>query len=60
MTEKSGQQKQPRAPKIAGLCAAAKRLGVSRGHLSFVLHGHRQSAPLLARYRADQNPSHEN
>lgn len=32
------------------LTAAAKMLGVTREHLSRVLHGHRQSRRLLQRY----------
>jgi hypothetical protein len=38
---------------------AAKKLGVSRGHLSYVLHGHRESRPLLRRYRALLNNGKE-
>jgi len=43
-----------RGASIAGICAAAANLGVSRQHLWAVLRGHRQSAPLLARYKANQ------
>jgi len=31
---------------------AAKRLGVTRTHLSLVIHGHRQSRSLTQRYAA--------
>ena len=39
----------PRA-RIAGLTHAARSLGVSRTHLSLVLHGHRESKSLTKRY----------
>lgn len=38
------------APK--SLAEVARRLGVTREHLSRVLHGHRQSASLTRRFRA--------
>jgi hypothetical protein len=38
------------------LTAAAKALGVTREHLSRVLHGHRQSRRLLQRYAALSHP----
>jgi hypothetical protein len=41
-----------RSKRIAGICAAAKRLGVTRGHLWAVLTNRRESVPLLARFRA--------
>ena len=44
------------------LTAAAKALGVTREHLSRVLHGHRQSRRLLQRYAAiaQHQPSRKN
>jgi hypothetical protein len=41
-----------RSKRIAGICSAAKTLGVTRGHLWAVLTKRRESKPLLARYRA--------
>jgi len=38
-------------PRIKGLTSAAERLGVTRTHLSLVLHGHRKSESLLNRYQ---------
>lgn len=38
---------------------AARRLGVTREHLSRVLHGRRQSPPLLARYEVIRS-QHQN
>lgn len=40
-----------RGLRIRGLSDAARKLGVSRTHLSLVLHGHRESASLSRRYR---------
>jgi hypothetical protein len=43
--------------RIKGIGKAAKALGVTQTHLSLVLHGHRDSKPLVRRYeqlRADQ------
>lgn len=37
-------------PRIKGLTSAAKELGVTRTHLSLVLHGHRKSESLSAGY----------
>lgn len=37
---------------IPGICADARRLGVSRMHLWAVLTGRRESEPLMRRYRA--------
>jgi len=42
----------PRRKRIAGITIAAGTLGVTRFHLYKVLTGKRESAPLLARYRA--------
>lgn len=39
-------------PRMAGLSAAAARLGVSRTHLREVVLGNRQSKRLMARLRA--------
>ena len=36
--------------RIAGIGTAAAALGVTRQHLSYVLHGRRESASLLRRY----------
>lgn len=36
--------------RIRGVVAAAKELGVTKTHLSLVLHGHRESHSLLKRY----------
>lgn len=36
---------------IPGICADARRLGVSRMHLWAVLSGRRESVPLMRRYR---------
>ncbi len=41
-----------RAKRIVGVCADAKRLGVTYDHLSRVLHGRRTSKSLTARYHA--------
>ena len=38
-----------RKPRMAGLSAAAARLGVSRTHLREVINGNRQSKHLMAR-----------
>lgn len=48
-----GNKKDKAAPakRISGLTAAARTLGVSRVHLSLVLHGHRQSLSLTKRYQ---------
>jgi transcriptional regulator with XRE-family HTH domain len=40
------------------LTAAAKALGVTREHLSRVLHGHRESRSLLRRYAAMTHAPH--
>jgi hypothetical protein len=45
------QQQPPRGKRIKGICADSQILGVSRIHLWHVLHGHRESAPLLERYQ---------
>lgn len=37
--------------RIKGVCDAARKLGVSKTHLSLVLHGHRKSKSLTQRYR---------
>ena len=39
-------------PKRLTVTLAARQLGVTREHLSRVLHGRRDSKPLLARYSA--------
>lgn len=45
---------QPKAPRSSGitLTESARKLGVTREHLSRVLHGHRISASLRRRYEA--------
>jgi len=40
-----------RAKVAVGLNALARELGCSRGHLSLVIHGHRQSNRLVERLR---------
>jgi hypothetical protein len=45
-------KKTNRGKRIKGICSAAASLGVTRMHLWAVLKGHRQSKPLLTRYRA--------
>lgn len=40
------------APGPDTITAAAQQLGVTRTHLSLVIHGHRQSRSLTARYTA--------
>jgi hypothetical protein len=45
-------QKPIRGKRIKGICADAEALGVTRMHLWAVLHGHRESKPLLSRYQA--------
>ncbi len=39
-------------PKRLTVTRAALLLGVTRPHLSYVLHGHRKSRSLMRRYRA--------
>lgn len=51
MTRHRKQNRRP-ADTIRGLNAAARALGVSRGHLSLVLHGHRTSPRLARLYSA--------
>jgi len=46
-----------RAPRIRGICAAARDLNVTRQHLALVIHGKRQSPDLLKRYQANQSAS---
>lgn len=48
-TTETAPVKQKLAPKLT-VTAAAKILGVTRVHLSYVKHGHRRSPGLLARY----------
>jgi len=50
--EQETQSVKPVQPKKLTVTAAAKTLGVTRTHLSLVLHGHRQSRRLTARYTA--------
>jgi hypothetical protein len=38
--------------RLVGVCAAARALGCSRGHLTKVLRGERQSKSLVARFQA--------
>jgi hypothetical protein len=45
-------EKRRRAPRIAGIGAAAAALGVTRQHLHAVLAGKRQSRRLTNRYHA--------
>jgi hypothetical protein len=58
--------RETRSKRIAGICSAARALGVTRGHLWAVLTQRRDSKPLIARYRAlkksttDENASHPN
>ena len=54
MTQQSANatKTKPRAKRIAGICDAAKKCGVTRGHLWAVLTNRRESQPLLARYQA--------
>jgi hypothetical protein len=40
-----------RGKRVKGIGFDAARLGVTRWHLSAVLHGRRESKPLVARYR---------
>lgn len=53
-TSRNGKSKKVRMPRVKyyRISADAADLGVSRGHLWMVLTGTRQSARLLARYRA--------
>ena len=44
--------KKSRPNRIKGICAAADKLGVTRGHLWAVLKGRRDSTPLLERYNS--------
>ena len=50
--EQETQTVKPVKPRKWTITAAAKSLGVTRTHLSLVLHGHRQSRSLTARYTA--------
>lgn len=52
MTSAPQQKRSRKKDGIAGLNAAARALGVSRGHLSRVLHGHRSSPRLVRLYAA--------
>jgi plasmid maintenance system antidote protein VapI len=45
-------QVKPAKPLRLTITAAALALGVTRTHLSLVIHGHRQSRSLTARYAA--------
>ncbi|MEI7911128.1 MAG: helix-turn-helix domain-containing protein [Verrucomicrobiota bacterium] len=49
-------EKSPRKSSGISLTAAAKALGVTREHLSRVLHGHRVSASLSRRFAELSNP----
>jgi len=40
-----------RRKRIENIVEHARALGVTRQHLSYVLHGHRQSPVLLRRYK---------
>lgn len=42
----------PQSPRFPGIVAAARRLGVSRVHLYYVLRGDRKSPGLQRRYEA--------
>ena len=52
-----GRQVYPADKPSRGLTEAARTLGVTREHLSRVLHGHRVSARLLRRFSALTHPT---
>lgn len=59
MTSAPQQKRRRKKDGIVGLNAAARALGISRGHLSRVLHGHRTSPRLARQYAAwlDSQPA---
>lgn len=57
MSSATNSTKLNRTARIAGICADADALGVTRQHLQAVLTGKRESKPLLARYRALRAPA---
>jgi hypothetical protein len=44
--------RKPKRERIVGMVADARTLGVTRQHLSYVLHGHRPGRRLTAQYKA--------
>lgn len=52
ITDAPVSKKRIRGKRTKGICAAAHDLAVSRQHLWAVLNKHRESKPLMARFRA--------